>query len=141
MARSWADSVVDSSDSKRALVQESAILGVTELICRLMEELGVSKAELARRLDKSRAYVTQILDGRSNLTVRSIADVLWALGSELKVNTMCSDEATNRADTGATRSDVKFVLRGDWPVAPRPQVPDCDPNEGVQQDPRLKLIA
>lgn len=51
-----------------------------------MAEAGVNKAELARRLGKSRAYVTQLLGGRANMTVRTLADVAYALDAEVKLD-------------------------------------------------------
>jgi transcriptional regulator with XRE-family HTH domain len=45
----------------------------------------VSRAELASRLGKSRAYVTKLLRHGSNLTVQTISDVFHALGRSLRV--------------------------------------------------------
>jgi AraC-like DNA-binding protein len=62
--------------------QERAITQVTELICDLMEQKHVSRAKLAQLLKKSRSYVTQLLDGETNMTVRTISDVFTVLGHE-----------------------------------------------------------
>ncbi len=51
-----------------------------------MTEQKVNKAELARRLDKSRVWVTQLLSGRANMTVRTLAEVVYALESEVKLS-------------------------------------------------------
>lgn len=47
---------------------ELAILEVTEEVARCMDELDISRAELARRLGTSPAYVTKILRGDANLS-------------------------------------------------------------------------
>jgi transcriptional regulator with XRE-family HTH domain len=73
---------VEDPRHMRLYQQERAIYEVTDLIESLMEELGVSRAELARRLGKSRAWVTQLLDGEANKTIRTVADVFAALGRE-----------------------------------------------------------
>lgn len=52
---------------------------VTELVCQLMEADGVSRTELASRLGKTKGYVTKLLDGRTNMTIRTISDVFMAL--------------------------------------------------------------
>lgn len=70
-------------EGMRLYLQERSILGVTELISQLMQEHRVTKAELARRLEKSKAFVTHLLNGRRNMTVRTISDVMWALDSSL----------------------------------------------------------
>jgi transcriptional regulator with XRE-family HTH domain len=66
--------------------QEWLILQVTLHIEKLMADKGVSKAELARRLGVNRAYITQLLDGQTNMTLKKIADVMLALDSSLVVS-------------------------------------------------------
>jgi transcriptional regulator with XRE-family HTH domain len=51
-----------------------------------MAEQNVSKADLARRLNKSRAWVTQLLSGKANMTVRTLAEVVYALDAEVKLH-------------------------------------------------------
>jgi transcriptional regulator with XRE-family HTH domain len=46
----------------------------------------VSKADLARRLNKSRAWVTQLLSGKANMTVRTLAEVVYTLDAEVKLH-------------------------------------------------------
>ena len=96
-------------DNMRLFQQERAIFETTELICRMMEESGVNKAELARRLGKSPAYVTQLLDGRTNMTLRTISDVLWTLDSSLHISCgALSTSATSPTDVqfGATEATL-----------------------------------
>jgi hypothetical protein len=68
---------------RKAMAVESLLLEATETICQRMEALQVSRAELARRLGKSRAAVTQMLEGNANLTIRTLAEVMFALDGEL----------------------------------------------------------
>lgn len=63
---------------------ERAILRVTEEICQAMDQRGITRAELSRRLDASPPYVTKILRGDANLTVESLARIALALGGEVK---------------------------------------------------------
>lgn len=72
-------------ENLRLFQQERVILETTELICRAMDEHSVSKAELARRLGKNKAYVTLLLDGRTKMTLRKISDAMWALNCSLHV--------------------------------------------------------
>lgn len=55
-------------------------------ICRLMEEKKVSKAELARRLGTSRAYVTKLLGGNANFTLATMTKVAMALDAVVRVH-------------------------------------------------------
>lgn len=65
---------------------ERAILHVTEEVFLAMERAGISRADLARRLDTTPAYVTKILRGRSNFTLDSLTRLARALGGELRVH-------------------------------------------------------
>lgn len=64
----------------RAFAREELAYKVTEDLLVLMEDMGVSKIELSRRLGKSRSYVTQILGGSRNMTLSSLSDICFALG-------------------------------------------------------------
>lgn len=86
MKGSIIDELKNNSEEMRLYQQEWLILEVTELIASLMNDKRVSKTELAKRLGRSKGYVTQLLDGRANMTLRTIADVMWALDSSLGVS-------------------------------------------------------
>ena len=73
-------------ENMRLFQQERVILETTELISDLMNRKGVTKAKLAERLGSSKSYVTQLLDGRTNMTLRTISDVMWALESSLALH-------------------------------------------------------
>jgi transcriptional regulator with XRE-family HTH domain len=59
---------------------EGAKVEISEQIYLAMEQQGISKAELARRLGKSRAYVTKILQGNANFTIESLVRIARVLG-------------------------------------------------------------
>lgn len=68
-----------------AYAQESARCEISEQICRKMKRRKVSRAEMARRLNTSRSYVTQLLQGNGNFTLDKMAEIAHALGCELRV--------------------------------------------------------
>lgn len=53
---------------------------ISEQIHLVMTREGVKPAELARRLGKSRAYITKILQGNANFTIDSLVQIARALG-------------------------------------------------------------
>ena len=61
-----------------------AILEFTESLTASMEAQGVSRAELARRLGVSAAYVTKMLRGNANFTLRSMVRAARALRSTFR---------------------------------------------------------
>jgi ribosome-binding protein aMBF1 (putative translation factor) len=75
-----------SAENRRLLKQEELILEVTEMLSTALEKSGVSQAELARRLGKSKGFVSQLFAGGRNLTLRTISDLADALGVRVVVN-------------------------------------------------------
>lgn len=66
--------------------EDLLVFTAAELISRLMEERDVNKKQLAERLGKSRPFITQLLSGGRNLTLRTIARVAYALGYRLRLS-------------------------------------------------------
>ncbi len=83
MTKTMIEQMTSDPEGMRLYQQERSILELTEMIWEIMGELDVSKSELASRLGKSRAYITKLLDGTTNMTVRTISDVLNALDRSL----------------------------------------------------------
>ena len=76
-------SVIDDMNDpefRKLLAQEELILEVTEIICDLLENEKISRKELADRLGKSKGFISQLLNGGRNLTLRTVADILHVLG-------------------------------------------------------------
>jgi transcriptional regulator with XRE-family HTH domain len=92
-----ANSVIDDMNDpefRKLLAQEELILEVTETICELLENETVSRKELAERLGKTKGFVSQLLNGGRNLTLRTVADILHVL--EYKVSFTPYKEEENR---------------------------------------------
>jgi antitoxin component HigA of HigAB toxin-antitoxin module len=73
-------------ENMRLYQQERVILETSDLISDLLDRTGITKADLAERLGRSKSYVTQLLNGRANMTLRTISDVMWALDSSLVIS-------------------------------------------------------
>src|SRR6202050_1261074 len=80
------EALTEDPEFRRLLSIEALVAEASEVIARLMAEKNVSRADLARRLNKSRAWVTQLLSGKANMTVRTLAEVAHALGAEVKLH-------------------------------------------------------
>ena len=79
MAKTLVEQFVDSMEGMRSFQQEAAIYEITELIEERLRNLGISRSELATKLGKTKGWVTQLLDGESNKTIRTVADVFAVL--------------------------------------------------------------
>lgn len=69
----------------------------------LMDALGVSRAELANRISKSKAWISKMLSGRQNLRLDTLAEVAWALGVRTNVELV---EADRRGSPAANDPDL-----------------------------------
>jgi len=81
------ETVKPDSEYERLLAEEALILDSTELISELMLGKGLTRAELAKRIGKTRGFVTQVLAGNRNMTLRTLADLAYALDARVKVFT------------------------------------------------------
>lgn len=83
----------DFSDAEeKAFAREDLVYNVTEDLLVFLEDTDISKKELARRLGKSKSYVTQILSGSRNMTLGSFSDICFALGFKPEINIPLRDE-------------------------------------------------
>lgn len=81
-----------SKAEERMYAREDLIFNVTEDLQIALENRGISRAELARRLGKSKSFVSQVLSGARNMTLGSFSDICFALGIEPKVTVLPESE-------------------------------------------------
>lgn len=86
---------------------DGPIVEFTEDLSRLMKEQNVSRAELAKRIGTSRAYVTKLLGGNANFTLATMVKLAFALDGAVHVHiankravTRWSDEIPGEATAG-----------------------------------------
>jgi transcriptional regulator with XRE-family HTH domain len=85
-AKLWRE-MVEEAEKSVEFWAAGPIVQFTEDVCRLMEEQGISRAELARRLGTSRAYITKIMSGNASFSLNMMVKVAMAVGGvvELRV--------------------------------------------------------
>jgi transcriptional regulator with XRE-family HTH domain len=71
----------------RLLEEERLILDASETIHRLMDERDVTRVELARRVGATKGHISQLLDGKRNMTLRTLARLMDALGHRARIET------------------------------------------------------
>jgi transcriptional regulator with XRE-family HTH domain len=64
--------------------EELAILDFTEEVLRRLGELDLTKSQLAERLNVDPAYVSKLIGGSNNFTVRTMVKISRALEAELR---------------------------------------------------------
>ena len=76
---------LDTPEAKVAFEEEMFLSRVDDAIERLVEKRGLKQQELAERMGVTEGRVSQILSGRENMTLRTLARLAWALDSRLKI--------------------------------------------------------
>lgn len=84
--RQWFQQYLDRYRDDPDYILEGVILDVTEQIVAAMEEQEVSRSELAERMGVSRAYITKLLRGEGNTTLRTLVRIALALGLRPQVS-------------------------------------------------------
>jgi len=82
----WASSRLNYFRHDPAFETELAILDLTDLIVERMSALGANKADVARALGVSKAYVTKLLAGNHNMTIATLIRVANILGVRVTFN-------------------------------------------------------
>lgn len=88
--------ILDDEDLFREYRQEQLQHDVAELICHEMESQGVTRTELASRMGRTKGFISQVLSGDHNPTLKTVSDLLFALGLGLRVETMDAGEGLRR---------------------------------------------
>jgi transcriptional regulator with XRE-family HTH domain len=109
--------LLEDPEFRKMLSVESLVAEASETIARLMAERNVSKADLARRLNKSRSWVTQLLSGSANMTVRTLAEVAYALDAEVTLRAERPAWAKQEKTRGSESERVIYRL-DDYLVRP-----------------------
>lgn len=79
MTANWIRRLAETDEGRQILEQERLIVEVTETISALLQEQQISRSELARKIGKSPAFITKLLRGDNNFTLRTLSDIFFAL--------------------------------------------------------------
>lgn len=64
------------------ILEEAALATAQVTIQNAIDEAGISRAELARTMERPRSFISRMLSGNHNLTVKTMARALAACGFE-----------------------------------------------------------
>lgn len=70
---------------RRTYAQEGLIVDVAETIYEAMDKRRVLRVDLAKQLGCSKALVSQMLNGKRNMSLRTLADIAHALGYRVEI--------------------------------------------------------
>jgi transcriptional regulator with XRE-family HTH domain len=74
------DEYMEDKEFARLMAQEDLIIDATENILEILNRENLSRSKLANIMGKTRGYISQRLNGRRNITLRSLSDIAYYLG-------------------------------------------------------------
>lgn len=81
-----------------------------------MESLNLSQVQVAKRIEKTKGYVSQVLKDPGNLTLKSM--ILLARALELKISVVAYDDGDHENSYGPINSQIFQVC---WEASGRPK--------------------
>jgi transcriptional regulator with XRE-family HTH domain len=97
----WFEKLEAELDKDPKYWVESMRFDFVEEVERMMEERGVSRAELARRLDASPAYVTQMFKALFNPTLLTLAKIALAFDARVELKLVPRDAPSGKRAAAA----------------------------------------
>ena len=80
---SWIENYIDQNQYTTEFQTELSIIDLNEKIIAKMDEKKVNRVELAKRLGVSKAFITKMLNGNPNMTIKTINSLALALDCQL----------------------------------------------------------
>lgn len=84
-AEQWFQELITEGENDPDSLTDELLLDVTEQIYRRMRDCGIRPSDLAGRLGVSRAFVSQLLNGKPNMTMRTLVGVAHALDQRVSI--------------------------------------------------------
>lgn len=84
--KKWFEEKIEKFKDDPEFIAEGVILAFTEKIVAIMKEQDINRTELARRLGVSKAFITKLLNGNPNLTIKSMVSIAKILGCDLNID-------------------------------------------------------
>jgi transcriptional regulator with XRE-family HTH domain len=84
-AEQWFEELLSADENAPDALTEDLLLDVTEQIYCRMRDRGLRPSDLAARLGVSRAFVSQLLNGKPNMTMRTLVSIAHALDQRVHI--------------------------------------------------------
>ena len=90
-----------------------------------MQEQGITQRELARRLGRSEPWISRVLNGRENTTLKTVAELAWALGLRVRLvpEPLESMDSWSRASEWVIRHGRSAPTAGQQRIRKETQMP------------------
>jgi transcriptional regulator with XRE-family HTH domain len=75
---------LEDKQARQEFEQEKLVADFTEELARIKESRGLSNKEFAKALGYSPSYISQLLSGERNISLRTAAKIMFKLGKVLE---------------------------------------------------------
>lgn len=131
--RTFFEQWMENPEHQRILEQERVLVDAAELVSTAMEFRGINRTELATRLKCSKAYITQVLRGSQNLTLKTLADMFYGLNCRLVLGAVTETGVIFNRPWNVTYETSNTVVVNEYKQA--------DQTQGQDQDPKMAYAA
>ena len=129
--KSWLEQQLEDPEFRLGFDQEWVAEEFRRQVLEAIESEGTTQAELARRLGRSRAFVSQSLGRGRNLTIRTMVEMCSALGHKLEIGVRkplhrddvltvifdCGRMETWAWQSSEPQAKVEFSTAFEWPAS------------------------
>jgi len=81
----WFQEKLEKFKDDIEFLTEKVILDFTEQVIAYMKQNGINRAELAKRLGVSKAFITKLLNGNPNLTIKTMVSLAKTLDCDINI--------------------------------------------------------
>lgn len=99
--------------------QEAILLDVARRISDAMDEQGVTRADLARKLNVSQPYITKVLRGTENFSLKTLARIAFVLKKKWEVflvNSRAGAVSYDRAEKDSCFQHARVAEKANTPA-------------------------
>lgn len=113
----WIARQLPAGTSLRPYAEDEAMTVLTSAAEDAIDEAGLTRAQVAELLGNTRSYVSQVLSGRTNMTLKTLGALFWAAGRQIAeirtepIGTMPSAHQPEATTSVFNQSYARFVVR------------------------------
>jgi transcriptional regulator with XRE-family HTH domain len=139
----WLDNHFPEPRQQKVYAEEACIVAASEAVAVAIEQSGLTRSEVAERIGASKQHVTNALSGR-NLTLRTLADLLWACGLEVRGLELAELGVTHATTWEPVQAEPQVIARGTINVGAATALPETSPQPAATtpvSQAMLRLVA
>ena len=100
---SWAENAYAELAHSPLYLTERLMIEITEQFYLRMKDLGISQYELANRIGKKQPYISKIMSGEANPTLKTLVTIADALGTEFSIPRLIEKDHVKNYDVLSTQ--------------------------------------